>query len=202
MRETHYCAPVCVWGAGAEGRHACTRMYACVCVCWGIAGVAKRGEVFSPWALLRPARPAASRRLHAPPGAARPHHPWPSLLALAAASASPPHPTPRCAAPHSTRPCPPPPPGAPLADAEPGGVKEVNSRLISQRDLPEFEPVPLCLADLVAEGMRLVAEQELVNTTKLGEEYMVRGGGKGGGGTKGRGQRLGLLCVRGEGGAA
>jgi hypothetical protein len=52
-------------------------------------------------------------------------------------------------------------------------VKEVNKRLLAQKNLPEFEPVPLTLASLVAEGMRLVTQQDLVNTNKLGEEYMV-----------------------------
>lgn len=66
--------------------------------------------------------------------------------------------------------------GAPLQDAAEERVKEMNRRLMQQKNLPEFEPVPLSLASLVSEGMRLVAEQELVNTTKLGEEYMVRGG--------------------------
>lgn len=65
------------------------------------------------------------------------------------------------------------PAGAPLHDADEVRVKEVNKRLLSQQDLPEFEPVPLTLASLVAEGMRLVQEQELVSTSKLGEEYMV-----------------------------
>jgi hypothetical protein len=50
---------------------------------------------------------------------------------------------------------------------------------MTQKNLPEFEPVPLTLASLVAEGMRLVQQQDLVNTNKLGEEYMVRGGGSG-----------------------
>jgi hypothetical protein len=49
----------------------------------------------------------------------------------------------------------------------------MNRRLLTQKDLPEFEPVPLTLAMLVAEGLRLVQEQDLVNSTKLGEEYMV-----------------------------
>lgn len=57
----------------------------------------------------------------------------------------------------------------------------MNRRLLTQKDLPEFEPVPLNLAMLVAEGLRLVQEQDLVNSTKLGEEYMVRGDGRGGG---------------------
>jgi hypothetical protein len=67
----------------------------------------------------------------------------------------------------------------------------MNRRLLTQKDLPEFEPVPLTLAMLVAEGMRLVKEQELVNTSKLGEEYMVSvlcwggGGGSQGGVTTG-----------------
>jgi len=70
--------------------------------------------------------------------------------------------------------------GAPLHDAAEERVKEVNRRLLQQKNLPEFEPVPLSLASLVAEGMRLVAEQDLVNNTKLGEEYMVRPAGGGG----------------------
>lgn len=71
------------------------------------------------------------------------------------------------------------PAGAPLGDADAARVKEVNKRLMTQKNLPEFEPVPLTLASLVAEGMRLVQQQDLVNTNKLGEEYMVRGGGSG-----------------------
>jgi SpoVK/Ycf46/Vps4 family AAA+-type ATPase len=62
--------------------------------------------------------------------------------------------------------------GAPLEVADEARVKEVNKRLLAQKNLPEFEPVPLTLASLVAEGMRLVTQQDLVNTNKLGEEYM------------------------------
>lgn len=62
--------------------------------------------------------------------------------------------------------------GAPLHDADEARVKEVNKRLLSQKDLPEFEPVPLTLADLLAEGRRLVGEQEAVNQGRLGELYM------------------------------
>lgn len=49
----------------------------------------------------------------------------------------------------------------------------MNKRLLQQKNLPEFEPVPLTLAMLVQEGMRLVKEQQLVNNNRLGEEYMV-----------------------------
>jgi hypothetical protein len=51
-------------------------------------------------------------------------------------------------------------------------VKEVNKRLLAQQDLPEFEPVPLQLSDLLSEGRRLVGEQEAVNAGRLGELYM------------------------------
>jgi hypothetical protein len=50
--------------------------------------------------------------------------------------------------------------------------KEVHRRLINKEDLPEFEPVQLSLQDLLAEGRRLVAEQDAVMSAKLSEEYM------------------------------
>ena len=96
--------------------------------------------------------------------------------------------------------------GGPLDEAQEARVKEMNRRLLSQQDLPEFEPVPLTLAMLVAEGMRLVQEQQMVNNSKLGEEYMVRrvGGtlrwtGVGGGGVTIEGYYMpfeeGAVCV-------
>ena len=38
--------------------------------------------------------------------------------------------------------------------------------------LPSFEPVPLQLEALLAEGRRLAQEQEHVNSFRLSEEYM------------------------------
>ncbi len=57
-------------------------------------------------------------------------------------------------------------------DSEDADFKEVHRRLINKEGLPEFEPVPLSLDMLLAEGRRLVAEQDAVNSAKLSEEYM------------------------------
>eukprot|EP00878_Enallax_costatus_P019250 GHUV01020305.1.p1 GENE.GHUV01020305.1~~GHUV01020305.1.p1 ORF type:complete len:358 (+),score=81.86 GHUV01020305.1:442-1515(+) len=57
-------------------------------------------------------------------------------------------------------------------DAEDADFKEVHRRLINKEGLPEFEPVPLTLDLLLAEGRRLVAEQDAVNNAKFSEEYM------------------------------
>ncbi|KAF8055666.1 rca [Scenedesmus sp. PABB004] len=62
--------------------------------------------------------------------------------------------------------------GAPLHAAGSGSISEVNRRLLSQQGVPEFEPAAISLDGLVAEGRRLVAEQELVNSSKLSEAYM------------------------------
>jgi hypothetical protein len=87
--------------------------------------------------------------------------------------------------------------GGELAEADPLGVKEMNARLLAQRGLPEFEPVPLTLDMLRAEGDRLAAEQDLVNNTHLGELYMKgvnwASGDEEGGGGGGGGGGLGLL---------
>lgn len=57
-------------------------------------------------------------------------------------------------------------------DSNEANYKEVHRRLINREGLPEFEPVPISLASLLAEGRRLVAEQDAVNSAKLSEEYM------------------------------
>jgi hypothetical protein len=62
--------------------------------------------------------------------------------------------------------------GSTSLDAEDANFKEVNRRLINKEGLPEFEPVAVTLQDLLAEGRRLVAEQDAVNNAKLSEEYM------------------------------
>jgi hypothetical protein len=49
-----------------------------------------------------------------------------------------------------------------------------------RRDLPVFQQVELRLSDLLAEGQRLVAEQDAVNSLKLSEEYLKDTGGGGG----------------------
>lgn len=51
-------------------------------------------------------------------------------------------------------------------------MKEVNRRLLSQQGVPQFDPVRLSLADLVEQGQRLVAEQDAVKGSNLGEQYM------------------------------
>jgi hypothetical protein len=65
-----------------------------------------------------------------------------------------------------------PPPGSKSFNADEANFKEVHRRLINKEGLPEFEPVQLTLQDLLAEGRRLVAEQDAVNSAKLSEEYM------------------------------
>ncbi|KAI8473751.1 MAG: hypothetical protein J3K34DRAFT_164814 [Monoraphidium minutum] len=57
-------------------------------------------------------------------------------------------------------------------DAESSNFAEIHRRLVKQTDLPRFEPVTATLGMLVAEGERLVAEQDLVNASKLSEDYL------------------------------
>ncbi len=57
-------------------------------------------------------------------------------------------------------------------DAEGANFKEVSRRLLAQEGLPELQPVSPTLDDLMAEGARLVAEQDAVNQHKLSEDYM------------------------------
>lgn len=57
-------------------------------------------------------------------------------------------------------------------DSDQANFKEVHRRLIKREGLPVFEPVPITLDMLLAEGRRLVAEQDAVNSAKLSEEYM------------------------------
>lgn len=61
--------------------------------------------------------------------------------------------------------------GAALTDTA-ADLKEVQRRLLKRDGVPVFEPVQLTLDMLVAEGERLVREQDLVNSNKLSEEYM------------------------------
>ncbi|PSC73399.1 ribulose bisphosphate carboxylase oxygenase chloroplastic [Micractinium conductrix] len=51
-------------------------------------------------------------------------------------------------------------------------MKELGKRLLKQEDLPVFEPVDLTLEMLMAEGRRLVQEQEFVNSMRLSQEYL------------------------------
>ncbi|KAI3426183.1 hypothetical protein D9Q98_008560 [Chlorella vulgaris] len=51
-------------------------------------------------------------------------------------------------------------------------MKELGRRLAKQEGLPTFEPVDLSLNMLMAEGRRLVEEQDLINSHKLSEVYM------------------------------
>ncbi|KIZ00211.1 hypothetical protein MNEG_7747 [Monoraphidium neglectum] len=57
-------------------------------------------------------------------------------------------------------------------DAEKINFSELHRRLVKQKDLPQFDPVTATLGMLVAEGERLVAEQDAVNANKLSEEYL------------------------------
>eukprot|EP00889_Picochlorum_renovo_P006595 jgi/Picre1/33625/NNA_001105.t1 len=51
-------------------------------------------------------------------------------------------------------------------------LKELGRRLVHQENLPEFEPVNLKLENLMAEGRRLVREQDHLNSLKLSNEYL------------------------------
>ncbi|KAI8112003.1 hypothetical protein M9435_004498 [Picochlorum sp. BPE23] len=51
-------------------------------------------------------------------------------------------------------------------------LKELGRRLVHQENLPEFEPVNLKLENLMAEGERLVREQDHLNSLKLSNEYL------------------------------
>lgn len=57
-------------------------------------------------------------------------------------------------------------------DDEAADFKDVHRRLVKQKDLPQFTPVRATLDVLVAEGERLVAEQDAVNSSKLSEDYL------------------------------
>ncbi|GBF99559.1 ribulose bisphosphate carboxylase oxygenase, chloroplastic [Raphidocelis subcapitata] len=57
-------------------------------------------------------------------------------------------------------------------DSDKADFSDLHRRLVKGADLPQFEPVTATLAALVAEGERLVAEQDAVNANKLSEEYL------------------------------
>jgi len=51
-------------------------------------------------------------------------------------------------------------------------LKELGRRLLSQDNLPVFEPLSLHVQDLIIEGRRLVQEQDHVNSMRLSNEYL------------------------------
>lgn len=51
-------------------------------------------------------------------------------------------------------------------------LKELGRRLIKKEGLPEFKPVTLNRPMLMAEGERLVREQDMVNSMKLSHDYL------------------------------
>ena len=51
-------------------------------------------------------------------------------------------------------------------------VERVNKALLNYHNRPSFDSPVVTLAMLLAEGHRLVAEQDLVMEQKLSEEYM------------------------------
>jgi len=53
-------------------------------------------------------------------------------------------------------------------------LKELGRRLVAREGLPTFEPVELTVEALMAEGGRLVMEQEAVKSMKLSKEYLKR----------------------------
>jgi len=63
--------------------------------------------------------------------------------------------------------------GGDLADEATGdaAVKKIHTALLKGQG-PVFEPVTARLEDLLREGRRLVAEQELVNRSRLSEDYL------------------------------
>lgn len=60
-----------------------------------------------------------------------------------------------------------------------GSMAQISERLVRQKDLPQFEPVDLTLDMLMEEGDRLVYEQEMVNNTRLSDEYLRKQYGAG-----------------------
>ncbi len=70
---------------------------------------------------------------------------------------------------------------AELAEAEGDALALFVRSLASREGPPPFDPPPITLAALVAQGRRLVAEQEAVNSHKLAEEYMNGAKDRGGG---------------------
>lgn len=53
-------------------------------------------------------------------------------------------------------------------------LKELGRRLVKKDNLPEFKPVKLSREALLAEGRRLVQEQEYVVSMKLSDEYLKK----------------------------
>lgn len=60
-----------------------------------------------------------------------------------------------------------------------GNLKKISQRLLAKSELPQFEPVNLNLDTLVEEGERLVYEQEMVNSLRLSDEYIIKQHGAG-----------------------
>ena len=56
--------------------------------------------------------------------------------------------------------------------AEGANMSEVSRRLLTGDGVPAFEPVTATLDALLAEGRRLIAEQDAVNANSLAEEYL------------------------------
>lgn len=53
-------------------------------------------------------------------------------------------------------------------------LKELGRRLVAKEGLPQFEPVELTMDMLLAEGDRLVREQDAVQSMRLSDEYLKK----------------------------
>lgn len=62
---------------------------------------------------------------------------------------------------------------------ESGSMAKISERLVRGKDLPQFEPVDLTLDMIMEEGDRLVYEQEMVNNTRLSDDYLRKQYGSG-----------------------
>jgi hypothetical protein len=71
---------------------------------------------------------------------------------------------------------------AELAEADGDALALFVKSLAGREGPPPFDPPPITLDALMAQGRRLVAEQEAVKTHRLADEYM-RGAKDGGGGS-------------------
>jgi hypothetical protein len=60
-----------------------------------------------------------------------------------------------------------------------GNLKKISERLVKKRDLPQFEPMKLSLDMLMEEGDRLVYEQDMVNSLRLSDDYIIKQHGSG-----------------------
>eukprot|EP00884_Botryococcus_braunii_P014753 jgi/Botrbrau1/23279/Bobra.0102s0022.1 len=65
-------------------------------------------------------------------------------------------------------------------DNEDANLSDMSKRLVTKQGLPVFEQVELRLSDLMAEGRRLVTEQDHINSIKLSTEYLKDTGNTGG----------------------